>query len=142
VLDLPEVEPVLRERHPELAFVGGDLDRPRFGRPPSERWDAVLLANVLHDHPAARCQAIVATAAGLLAPGGTLLVYEWVLDEGGDTPPAVALFDLMMLVENGGGAAWTASELTAWLRAAGLTGVELRRGGGPIAVLRAAAPGR
>jgi hypothetical protein len=31
-----------------------------------------------------------------------------VLDEGGDTPPAVALFDLMMLVENEGGAAWTA----------------------------------
>ena len=63
------------------------------------------------------------------------------LDEGGDTPPAVALFDLMMLVENEGGAAWTASELTAWLQAAGLTGVELRRGGGPIAVLRATAPG-
>ena len=141
VLDLPEVEPVLRERHPELAFVPGDLDRPRFGRPPGERWDAVLLANVLHDHPAERCRAVVAAAAGLLAPGGTLLVYEWVLDEGGDTPPAVALFDLMMLVENEGGAAWTASELTAWLRAAGLTGVELRRGGGPIAVLRATAPG-
>jgi hypothetical protein len=82
----------------------------------------------------------VAAAAGLLAPGGTLLVYEWVLDEGGDTPPAVALFDLMMLVENEGGAAWTGSELTAWLQAAGLTGVELRRGSGPIAVLRATAP--
>jgi SAM-dependent methyltransferase len=141
VLDLPAVEPVLRERHPGLAFVPGDLDRPRFGRPAGERWDAVLLANVLHDHPPARCQAIVATAAGLLAPGGTLLVYEWVLDESGDTPPAVALFDLMMLVENEGGGAWTASVLTTWLEAAGLAGVELRRGAGPIAVLRARAPG-
>ena len=47
----------------------------------------------------------------------------------------------MMLVENEGGAAWTASELTAWLQAAGLTRVELRRGGGPIAVLWATAPG-
>jgi hypothetical protein len=140
VLDLPAVEPVLRERHPELAFVPGDLDHPRFGRPPGERWDAVLLANVLHDRPPAPCQAIVATAAGLLAPGGTLLVYEWVLDETGDTPPAVALFDLMMLVENEGGAAWTAPRLAAWLEAAGLTGVELRRGTGPIAVLRATAP--
>jgi O-methyltransferase domain len=59
VLDPPEVEPVLRERHPEVAYVRGDLDRPRFGRPPTERWDAVLLANVLHDHPADRCQAVV-----------------------------------------------------------------------------------
>ena len=141
VLDLPPVETVLRERHPELAFVAGDLDRPRFGRPAGERWDAVLLANVLHDHPADRCQAIVAAAAGLLTPGGTLLLYEWVLDERGDTPPAVALFDLMMLVEQEGGAAWTAAQLTAWLQAAGLAAVEVRRGAGPIAVVRARAPG-
>jgi hypothetical protein len=141
VLDLPAVEPVLRERHPELGFVPGDLDQPRFGRPPGERWDAVLLANILHDHPAERCPAIVATAAGLLAPGGTLLVYEWALDDDGDGPPAVALFDLMMLVENEGGAAWPAARLSAWLEAAGLTGVRLRRGASPIAVLRGSAPG-
>jgi SAM-dependent methyltransferase len=141
VLDLPAVEPVLRERHPELAFVAGDLDQPRFGRPPGERWEAVLLANVLHDHPAERCPAIVATAAGLLAPGGTLLVYEWAPDDDGDGPPAFALFDLMMLVENEGGAAWPAARLSAWLEAAGLTGVRLRRGAGPIAVLRGTAPG-
>ena len=140
VLDLAAVEPVLRERHPELGFVAGDLDQPRFGRPAGERWDAVLLANVLHDHPAGRAEPIVAAAAGLLAPGGTLLVYEWVLDEDGDGPAAVALFDLMMLVENEGGAAWTAARLTGWLEAAGLTGAEVRRGAGPIAVARARAP--
>jgi hypothetical protein len=83
----------------------------------------------------------VATAAGLLAPGGTLLVYEWALDDDGHGPPAVALFDLMMLVENEGGAAWPAARLSAWLEAAGLTGVRLRRGAGPIAVLRGTAPG-
>jgi SAM-dependent methyltransferase len=137
VLDLPAVEPVLRERHPELAFVPGDLDQPRFGRPPGERWDAVLLANILHDHPADRGRAIVTAAASLLAPGGTLLVYDWLLDEDGDTPAAAALFDLMMLIENEGGAAWTASQVTAWLEAAGLTAVEVRRGAGPIAVVRA-----
>ena len=141
VLDLPAIEPVLRERHPELAFVAGDLDQPRFGRPPGERWEAVLLANVLHDYPAERGPAIVATGAGLLASGGTLLVYEWALDDDGDGPPAVALFDLMMLVENEGGAAWPAARLSAWLEAAGLTGVGLRRGAGPIAVLRGTAPG-
>jgi len=63
-----------------------------------------------------------------------------VLDEDGDGPAAVALFDLMMLVENEGGAAWTAARLTGWLEAAGLTGAEVRRGAGPIAVARASAP--
>ena len=83
----------------------------------------------------------MATAAGLLAPAAPCSSTNGCWTRAGDTPPAVALFDLMMLVENEGGAAWTASELTAWLEAAGLTGVELRRGGGPIAVLRATAPG-
>jgi hypothetical protein len=46
----------------------------------------------------------------------------------------------MMLVENDGGAAWSESELRGWLRDAGLDGVEVRRGAGPIAVLRARAP--
>jgi hypothetical protein len=90
VLDLPAVEPVVAERHPDLGFVAGDLDRPRFGRP------------------------AVATAAGLLTGGGTLLVYEWVPGQGGDGPAMVALFDLMMLVENEGGAAWPAATLTGW----------------------------
>jgi len=61
--------------------------------------------------------------------------------ERGDGPATVALFDLMMLVENEGGAAWPAATLSGWLRAAGLTGIKLRRGAGPIAVLRGTAPG-
>jgi hypothetical protein len=69
-----------------------------------------------------------------------LVVYEWVLDEDGDGAATVALFDLMMLVENEGGAAPTAARLTGWLEAAGLAGAELRRGAGPIAGARARAP--
>ena len=46
----------------------------------------------------------------------------------------------MMLVENEGGAAWPAAQLTAWLETAGRARIRLRRGAGPIAVLRATAP--
>jgi SAM-dependent methyltransferase len=140
VLDLAPVEAVLRRRHPELAFVAGDLEAPRFGRPVGERWDAVLLANVLHDHPPEAARRIVGEAAALVRPGGTVLVYEWALPDGGDVPAAVALFGLMMLVENEGGAAYTESQLTGWLREAGLAEVRLRRGSGPIVVLRARRP--
>jgi hypothetical protein len=61
-------------------------------------------------------------------------------DDSGHGPPAVALFDLMMLVENEGGGAWPAPRLTAWLDAAGLATPELRRGADPIAVVGAHAP--
>jgi SAM-dependent methyltransferase len=140
VLDLPPVEAVLRERHPELGFVVGDLDSPRFGRPEGEVWDVVLLANILHDHPADRCAAYVREAAGLLAPEGSLLVYEWVVDEDRVSPHSVALFTPMMLVENEGGWTWTEAEIAAWMRDAGLHPGVLRRGEGPIAVLRGNLP--
>jgi SAM-dependent methyltransferase len=136
VLDLPDVEAVQRERHPALSFVAGDLEHPRFGRPDGERWEVVLVANVLHDHPPISARRVLREAASLLRPGGVLLVYEWVIDESRDAPTSVAMFNLMMMIENEGGAAYTESEIRSWLAQTGVDDVELRRGSGPIAVVR------
>jgi SAM-dependent methyltransferase len=137
VLDLPGAEPVLKERHPELAFVAGDIDQPRFGRPEGEEWDYVLVSNILHDHPAEENERIVREAAGLLAPGGTLVIYEWVIDEGRTSPPGVASFTPMMVIENEGGWTWTEAEIGEWIRAAGLEPRPISQGPGPIAVIQA-----
>jgi len=137
VLDLPGAEVVLEERNPELGFVEGDLDQPRFGRPDGEAWDCLLLANILHDHPADRCAAYVQRAADLLDEGGSLLIYEWVIDPGRTSPEAVAIFTPMMMIENEGGWTWTESEIGQWLVAAGLTPAPIKRGRGPIGVIRA-----
>lgn len=139
VLDLPQVAPILGERHPEVPFTAGDLAAPRFGRPEGETWDAILLANILHDHTPERNAALVAEAAALLAPGGTLLLYEWIPNP--DTSaPDLPLFAVMMMVENEGGDAYAEGEHRAWLEAAGLEAVEISRGYGPIAVLSARRP--
>jgi SAM-dependent methyltransferase len=140
VLDLPGAEPVQKERHPELSFVEGDLDQPRFGRPEGEAWDFVLLANILHDHPEDRNRGYVAQAASLLAPGGSLVVYEWVIDPGRTSPDGVARFTPMMVVENEGGWTWTEAEIAGWMREAGLEPQPMKRGFGPIAVIRADRP--
>lgn len=140
VLDLPGAEAVLNERNPELDFVSGDFNQPRFGRPEGEEWDCVLLANILHDHPAGRNAGYVREAAGLLRDGGTLLIYEWVIDEGRTSPEGVALFTPMMLIENEGGWTWSEEEIGRWLSDAGLEPEPLNRGHGPIAVIRATKP--
>ncbi len=140
VLDRPEVETLVRERHPELAFTAGDLREQRFGRPTGEQWGVLLLANILHDYPPEHCRRIVAEAAQLLAPGGTFLVYEWLLDESREGPTAVALFALMMLVENEGGAAYTEAEISEWIEAAGLRHERTSRGAGPIAAMIGSRP--
>jgi SAM-dependent methyltransferase len=136
VLDLPGAESVLRERHPELGFVEGDLDEPRFGQPEGERWDYVLLSNILHDHPADRCERYVREAASLLAPGGSLVIYEWVIDPGRTSPPGVAKFTPMMVVENEGGWTWSEEQIAGWMSDAGLQPQPMNRGFGPIAVIR------
>ena len=140
VLDLPACEPVLRERHPEIPFLAGDLDEPRFGRPEDERWDAVLLANILHDHPPERSRRYITEAAALLAAGGTLLVYEWLIGSTDPQPSQLAMFSLMMMVENEGGGTWTAEEVGEWIAEAGLEDFEVRSGQGPISVVRARRP--
>jgi SAM-dependent methyltransferase len=140
VLDLPAVEPVLRERHPELDFVEGDFDLPRFGRPEGEQWDYVLVSNILHDNPAEVNERIIREAADLLAPGGELVIYEWVIDEGRTSPPGVASFTPMMVIENEGGWTWTEAEIGEWLSAAGLDASPMSRGQGPIAAIRASKP--
>ena len=137
VIDLPAVETLVAERHPGVKFLGGDIDSERFGRPEGERWDIVLLANILHDHPPDRCAGYIRDAAKLLRPGGSLIVYEWVIDSDRVNPSAVALFTPMMLVENEGGFTWTEDEIGSWIREAGLVPGALRRGRGPIAVIRA-----
>ncbi|MFT3865177.1 MAG: methyltransferase [Solirubrobacterales bacterium] len=135
VLDLEPVGPLVAELHPELAFLPGDLDEPRFGVPAGESWDVVLLANILHDHPAARSRELLAEAVGLLRPGGTLLVYEWVIDPDRAGPAAVALFTPMMLVENEGGFTWTAAEIIGWMEEAGISAAGLLGASGPISAI-------
>lgn len=137
VLDLPGAEPALRERHPELDFVAGDFDLPRFGRPEGEEWDYVLLSNILHDHPAETNERLMKEAASLLSQGGSVIVYEWVIDPGRMSPEGVAKFTAMMVVENEGGWTWTESEIGAWMESAGLEPQPIVRGSGPIAVVRA-----
>src|SRR5690606_33125215 len=110
------------------------------GRPEGEEWDYVLVSNILHDNPAERNERIVAEAASLLAPGGSLVIYEWVIDEGRTSPPGVASFTPMMVIENEGGWTWTEAEIGAWIEAAGLKVRPMNRGAGPIAAIRADRP--
>lgn len=139
VLDLAEIAPLVDERHAELPFVTGDFNAERFGRPEGEQWDVVLLANILHDHTPAQNERLVREASGLLAPGGTLVLYEWI-PNADTTAPDLSLFAVMMMVENDGGDAYSEAEHRTWLEAAGLDQIALKRGFGPIAVVSARKP--
>ncbi|MGY1720013.1 methyltransferase domain-containing protein [Blastococcus sp. SYSU DS0552] len=101
-------------------------------------FDLALLANVVHYVPVAERVALFADVAGLLAPGGTLLVVTTVA-----TPQLFSRhFDLLLRAQEGGMSLPGAADLVAGLRAAGLPPGETRRiaPGAPLVAVAAVRP--
>lgn len=127
VFDLPGIieiarELVARERLPgRIDFLAGDFRRGGFGR----GYDLALLSAVVHMNGVEQNRRLVARAAAALAPGGQLVVQDFILDESRTRPAAGAFFALNMLVSTRRGDAYTAGEIAGWMRAAGL--VRVRR---------------
>lgn len=100
--------------------------------------DCAVLCRVLHDWSDDKARSILNNLRTALAPGGTLLVVESLLD----TPePSGRMFatlsDLMMLVLTDGGRERTAAEYEALLRQAGFHVHGTARIMGPVAVIKA-----
>lgn len=100
--------------------------------------DCAILCRVLHDWSDDKARSILHNLHAALAPGGTVLVLESLLD----TPEPsgrmfAALSDLMMLILTDGGRERTGAELEALLRQAGFHVHGTARTPGPMAVIKA-----
>lgn len=127
IFDLPSTEPFARRTiagfgmEGRVDFAGGDFERDTL--PPGQ--DVAWLSQVLHGESPEQAAALVARAARTLNPGGLLCVQEFTLDDDRKGPEHAALFSLNMLVQTAGGQAYTASEITAMLTAAGAATVRV-----------------
>lgn len=86
-------------------------------------FDLAWLSQILHGEAPDSAAEVVRRAAGALAPGGVLLVHEFLLHDDGDGPEFPALFSLNMLLGTAGGQAYSAGEVRRMFEDAGLTGV-------------------
>lgn len=147
IFDLPTTRPFAEQtvaRHglsERIAFVAGDVVADPIG----SGFDVVWLSHLLHSEGPATCAAIVTKAACALAPGGLLLVQEFILDDRRTAPLHPALFSLNMLIGTPDGQAYAQGELTAMMRRAGLDEVrrlpiDLPNGAGILAATQLAAP--
>lgn len=103
--------------------------------------DAALLCRVLHDWSDEHALAILHNTHAALAPGGTVLIAETVLD----TPdPGGRLFatlsNLMMLLLTDGGRERTAAEYAALLQAAGFAVLGTVQTGGGLVLVKGRKP--
>lgn len=122
VFDLPTTRPFASETiarfglSDRIDFTGGDYladDIPKDN-------DVVWLSQILHGESPETCQSLVARAAASLAPGGIILIHDFILDDTRDGPLFPALFSLNMLLGTPGGQAYSETEINGMLEKAGI----------------------
>jgi ubiquinone/menaquinone biosynthesis C-methylase UbiE len=111
------------ERRDSIRLVEGDFHRDAFGA----GFDAIWVSQVLHSQNEADCRKLLTKAAQELAPGGRLIVHEFLLEDSRAHPLAAALFAVHMLVMTAGGRAYSGSEIAAWLGECGLIDITVRK---------------
>ena len=94
-----------------IGFVEGDWDRDDFGT----GYDALLMSNVLHG-PRSDPEPTLVKAFQALAPGGLIIIQDFILDDDRTGPLSAALFNLYI-------GAFTFAQLGSILRNAGFADV-------------------
>ncbi len=119
ILDLPAVLPIAEGHIAEAGLADrvstrvGDLRTDDLG----SGYDLVLLSSICHMLGPEENRDLLSRAARALAPGGRVVVSDFVLDEDGTAPRQAVLFSLNMLVGTPSGRSYRESEYRAWLRA-------------------------
>ena len=133
VLDLPTVLPIAESHIGEagltkrIATRPGDLRTDDLGL----EFDLVFLSSVCHMLGPEGNRDLLARCARALAPGGRVVIQDFILEPDRTAPRQAVLFAINMLVGTEAGSTYTEEEYASWLTAAGLSGVQRIRLKGP-----------
>jgi ubiquinone/menaquinone biosynthesis C-methylase UbiE len=142
-VDWPAVIPVTRriaEKHGVLAqfhFVEGDLLAADFGAGHA----VATLGHIIHSEGEARSRLLLQKTFAALAPGGTIVIAEFVPHEGRTGPAGALIFSVTMLVNTEAGDTYTFGEMAAWLTEAGFVDARKLDVPGPGPLILATKPG-
>jgi len=99
----------------QLKKIPGDLALADFGK----NHHVATLGHILHSEGAGRSRKLLKKVFHALAPGGTIAVMEFLVNEQRTAPPVSLLFTVNMLVNTEVGDTFSFEEISQWLRAAG-----------------------
>ncbi len=128
VLDLPEVTPLTRQYvaaggfAERIATVDGDYLAGDF----PAGFDLVFFSAIVHANSPGENRLIIEKAFAALAPGGSIAIQDFVMDDSRTEPGHGAIFALNMLVNTRAGDTYTEGEIRGWLEAAGCRDVARR----------------
>lgn len=121
ILDLDTVLPIAQEHIEEAGLASrvstraGDLRRDEFGA----GYDLVLLSSICHMLNPEENRDLLARCFRSTAPGGRIVIRDFILNPDRTSPKFAALFAINMLVGTRGGSTYTEAEYASWLAGAG-----------------------
>jgi SAM-dependent methyltransferase len=96
-------------------FVEGDLLKADFG----SGHRVATLGHILHSEGEKRSRALLNKTFAALAPGGTVAIAEWLVNDDRTGPEQALTFAVNMLVNTDEGDTFSFAEIAGWLREAG-----------------------
>jgi len=118
--DLAEVGPIFEEYAEQhgldgrLRFVSGN-----FFADPLPNVDVITMGHILHDWNLEEKKMLLRKACEAISPGGAVVVYDAIIDDGRSANAFGLMMSLNMLIETPGGFDYTGADCMSWMREAG-----------------------
>jgi 3-hydroxy-5-methyl-1-naphthoate 3-O-methyltransferase len=109
------------------SFIAGDLGTVDFGSP----YDVALLGHILHSEGIDRSRNLLRKTYEALAPGGVVVIGEFLVDADRRGPVQGLIFGVNMLVNTEAGNTYSFEEIREWLEICGFTDVRTVEAPGP-----------
>jgi hypothetical protein len=117
-------------------FVGGDLLEADFGT----GYHIATLGHILHSEGEFRSRALLKKTFAALAPGGTIAIAEFLVNDARTGPPNALIFAVNMLVNTETGDTFSFNEIKGWLNEAGFVDARTVEAPGPSPLILANKP--
>jgi ubiquinone/menaquinone biosynthesis C-methylase UbiE len=143
-VDWPEVLKVTQrvaEKHgvaDRFRFVAGDMHQADFGT----GHNIATLGHIIHSDGEARSRALLKKVSAAMAPGGTIVIAEFLPNETRTGPANALIFAVNMLVNTKQGDTFTFGEISGWLKEAGFENCRTLENPGPSPLILATRTGR
>lgn len=133
ILDVPEVVGLTKEYVDRAGVASQVKIRPgdMLSSPLDGGYDLVMLNAICHMFSPEQNRAVLKRAFEALAPGGRILIQDFILNPDKTSPRLAALFAINMLVATKDGSTYSEPEYEGWMREAGFSEVERVRLHGP-----------
>jgi len=119
-----------------FSLLPGDLLEADFG----SGYDLATLGHILHSEGERRSRLLLRKTFEALAPGGTIAIAEFLVNQDRSGPPNGLLFAVNMLVATDEGDTWSFPEIAGWLAEAGFVNARTLPGLGPSPLILANRP--